>query len=70
MADRLPGARRDLPGVMGEIKRGVAAARRPTSAIRVGDWVLEARPGGLHITHGPSGTTKVLAEAPETEEAS
>lgn len=70
MADRLQGTRTDLVGALIDIKKKAAAGQRPTSALRVGEWVLEARPTGLHITHGPSGQTTLLAAAPETTEAS
>lgn len=68
MADRLPGARRDFVGVLQDTKKAQAATRRPTSALRVGEWVIESRPAGLHITHGPSGETTLLAAAPTDEE--
>lgn len=68
MADRLPGARRDFVGVIQDTKRAVARTSRPTSTIRLGEWVLEARPTGLHATHGPTGTSQLLVAAPDTED--
>jgi len=69
VADRLPGTKKDLQSSLREHVRRVNATSRPTSTLVIGEWVLEARPTGLHITHGPTGTTSLLAAQPiNTEE--
>lgn len=44
-------------------------AARNRSTLTLGEWTLEARPDGLHVTHGPTGTATLLAPAPTDEGA-
>ena len=39
-------------------------ATRNRSTLTLGEWTLEARPDGLHVTHGPTGTATRLAAVP------
>lgn len=48
----------------------IRRATRNRSAVTIGEWTIEARPDGLHATHGPTGTSTRMAANPDAEGAS
>lgn len=61
---------RNLAQAINQTTAPLRKAARGRSALTIGEWTIEARPDGLHATHGPTGTTTRVAAHPDAEGAS
>ena len=55
---------RSLSQAINQSQEPLRRAVRNRSALTLGDWIIEARPDGVHFTHGPTGTSTLVVALP------